>query len=247
MNIYKSLTESCRSGRKQIAVLIDPDKNDERSISHIVELSVLANIDYFFVGGSILHSSMEVCIANIKKQSDIPVILFPGNVMQLCDLADAILFLSLTSGRNPEFLIGHHVLAAPSLRKSKIEVIPTAYIIIENGKRTSVEYMSNTIPIPAEKNEIATATAMAGEMLGLKMTYLEAGSGASETVGLKMISEVKKSISHPLIVGGGVRTTVNAINIYRAGADLIVIGNALESDPGLIVSVAESRKMACLS
>ncbi len=241
MSIYSSLTKFSGSGRKQIAVLIDPDKNDAKSISQLVELSVQANIDYFFVGGSILHSSMKECITEIKKLSHVPVVLFPGNVMQVCGLADAILFLSLISGRNPEFLIGHHVLAAPSLQKSGIEVIPTAYIIIENGKRTSVEYMSNTIPIPAEKNEIATATAMAGEMLGLKMTYLEAGSGASETVGLKMIAEVRKSISHPLIVGGGVRTPENASDIYRAGADLIVVGNALESNPELILSLAKSR------
>lgn len=241
MSIYSSITESSGQGKKQIAVLIDPDKNNAGTVSRLVELSILANIDYFFVGGSILHSSMKECITGIKNLSRIPVIVFPGNVMQVCDLADAILFLSLTSGRNPEFLIGHHVLAAPSLRKSRIEVIPTAYLIIENGKKTSVEYMSNTAPIPAEKYEIATATAIAGEMLGLKTTYLEAGSGACETVGLKMISEVKKSISHPLIVGGGVRTAENARNIYQAGADLIVIGNALERDPELILSIGACR------
>ncbi len=241
MNIYSSISEASRNGKKKIAVLIDPDKYNRKKIGNIIELSTKAGVDYVFVGGSILHACMKDSIQTIKEITSTPVVIFPGNVMQVCDEADCILFLSLISGRNPEFLIGHHVLAAPSLKKSGIEVIPTAYIIIENGKRTSVEYMSNTIPIPAEKHEIATATAMAGEMLGLKLTYLEAGSGASETVGLKTIEAVKKSISHPLIVGGGVKSVENARVIYKAGADLIVVGNALESNPELILHLAETR------
>ncbi|HYW95304.1 MAG TPA: geranylgeranylglyceryl/heptaprenylglyceryl phosphate synthase [Bacteroidales bacterium] len=237
-NIYRSV-----SGRKQMAVLIDPDKTFGKGIEIIASGAERCGADYIFVGGSLLYNSIEDAIKVIKENTSVPVVLFPGNVMQVSHLADGILFLSLISGRNPEFLIGHHVLAAPALKKSGIEILPTAYLLIENGKRTSVEYMSNTVPVPADKPEIAVATAMAGEMLGLRLTYLEAGSGAAKTVGLNLVSEVKKNIHVPLLVGGGIRTQEEAIGIFKAGADLIVVGTALEEDPSRLASIAEARQM----
>ncbi len=242
MNILEQIYRS-REGKKQMAVLIDPDKTADDDLRIIISHADECHADYIFVGGSLLYASIGETVAFIKEITRIPVILFPGNVMQVCDNADGILFLSLLSGRNPEFLIGHHILAAPALRRSGIEVLPTAYLLIENGKKTSVEYMSNTIPLPADKPEIAVATAMAGEMLGLKLTYLEAGSGASKTVGMKMISEVKKNISVPLLVGGGIRDQEEAVAIFKAGADLIVVGTALEEDPSRLCSIARARNL----
>jgi phosphoglycerol geranylgeranyltransferase len=157
-------------------------------------------------------------------------------------LLAGILFLSLISGRNSEFLIGNHVLAAPHLNRSGIEVIPTGYMIIENGKSTSVEYMSNTRPIPAKKPEIAVATAMAGEMLGMKAIYLEAGSGAARPVGLDMIRAIRRKISLPMIVGGGITSVDSAREVYDAGADMIVVGTALEQQPGLIKDFCSLRE-----
>lgn len=232
---------SFHSGKKGVAVLIDPDGFTEESLREVVEKSNTAKIDFFLVGGSLIFSSIEDSIKILRRYSELPVILFPGNLLQVSELADGILFLSLISGRNPEFLIGHHVLAAPEIKKCGIEVYPTAYILIENGKRSSVEYMSNTSPIPADKPEIAVATAIAGELLGLKLCYLEAGSGANQAIGHKMISEVRKNISSPLIVGGGIRSAEQADIIYRAGADIIVAGNGVEQNPDLIISLAKVR------
>jgi phosphoglycerol geranylgeranyltransferase len=235
-NIFSKISDF-----KGIALLIDPDKQNSDSLHHTIRLADKSEVDYIFVGGSMVFGSINDTIRQIKSITKIPVILFPGNVMQISEYADAILFLSLISGRNPEFLIGHHVLAAPSLRRSGIEVIPTGYILIENGKTTSVEYMSNTNPIPAEKSDIIAATAIAGEMLGHKAIYLEAGSGAAKSVGLSIIKEVKSNITVPLIVGGGIRTPDDAVKIYNAGADLIVVGTISEEDPESIVKIAETR------
>jgi putative glycerol-1-phosphate prenyltransferase len=173
----------------------------------------------------------------LKQHTEIPVILFPGNVLQITPRADAILLLSLISGRNPEFLIGNHVIAAPILKKTDLEIIPTAYILIENGRPTSVEYMSNTKPIPADKIDLAVATAMAGEMLGHRLVYLEAGSGALETVNTEVIREVSSQIGIPLVVGGGIHTPDQIRDIYRAGADMVVVGTALEEDPEALLDL----------
>jgi putative glycerol-1-phosphate prenyltransferase len=226
---------------RQLAVLIDPDNTSFEKTTQIIKESEQASIDYFFIGGSLLYNSLEDYIDLIKSNSGIPVILFPGNAMQISEKADAIMFISLISGRNPEYLIGHHVISAPFIRKSGIEVLPTGYILIENGRRTSVEYMSDTNPIPADKPEIVVATAMAGEMLGLKYTYLEAGSGASNHVGQRIIKEVRKNIESPLIVGGGIRSAEDASKIFNAGASLIVVGNAIESDISLIKAISSVR------
>ncbi|MDF1575675.1 MAG: geranylgeranylglyceryl/heptaprenylglyceryl phosphate synthase [Bacteroidales bacterium] len=227
--------------KKRIALLVDPDGYDNGSLEELIELINLHPPDLLLVGGSILFKPIDISITALKLGTRLPVFIFPGNVFQLSELADGILFLSLISGRNPEFLIGNHVLAAPHLRRTGIEVIPTGYILIENGPASSVEYMSHTRPIPGDKTDIAVATAMAGEMLGLKALYLEAGSGAVQPVAPTMISAVRQGISLPLMVGGGIRSAETALELFRAGADMIVVGNAVEKDPGLIKVFCESR------
>lgn len=238
--IEKILRSNC--GEKMLAVLVDPDRNDRETLKRVVNHSLEARIDFFLVGGSIVFSSLEETIDTLKSESSLPVLIFPGNALQVCNKADGLLFISLISGRNPEFLIGHHVLAAPSIKKSGLKTIPVGYILIENGKTTSVEYMSNTIPIPADKPEIVVATAIAGELLGFKAIYLEAGSGACQSVGLKVISEVRKNISIPLIVGGGIKTGEDAVEIYKAGADIIVTGTAVEDNPSIISEFSNACK-----
>ena len=220
--------------RKRFALLIDPDKYNDKSLDELIRLIKMYPPDLLLVGGSLLISPIDLTITTLKLKTSVPVFIFPGNVLQLSDRADGILLLSLISGRNPDFLIGNQVLAAPHIKRSGIEVIPTGYMLIENGKYTSVEYMSNTRPIPAGKTDIAVSTAMAGEMLGLKVIYLEAGSGAANTVGIEMIEKIRRNISLPLIVGGGIRTKEDARKVYNAGADLIVIGTATEENPEII-------------
>jgi len=238
MSIYQNIKEG---KNKMIALLIDPDKHDEKSLEHIVLLAEKSKADYFFVGGSLLMTNIEETISVLKNKTSIPVIIFPGNVMQVSDLADGILFLSMISGRNPDLLIGQHVVSALRIKNSKLEVLPTGYILIENGRTTSVEYMSNTKPIPPDKPEIAVATAVAGEMLGLKLIYLEAGSGATNSVGLQIISEVRKNISLPILVGGGIRNFAEARKIFEAGANLIVIGSIIEENPETITELCFAR------
>ena len=217
-----------------IALLVDPDKSDKKDCNQIGESAAAAGVDFFFVGSSLITgNNFEACLTELKSFG-IPVILFPGNAMQVSNNAKALLFLSLISGRNPEMLIGRHVLAAPVLKKSSLEIIPTGYMLIDSGTPTSVSYMSGTMPIPHDKDDIAVCTAQAGELLGLKLIYLDAGSGARFTISTRMIESVKKNISVPLIVGGGIRTPEKIADMCRAGADLIVVGNALEKDPGLI-------------
>ena len=228
--------------RKRIALLVDPDGYDNESLEELIGLINLYPPDLLLVGGSLLFNPIDITITALKLGTSLPVFIFPGNAFQLSDRADGILFLSLISGRNPEFLIGNHVLAAPHLSRSGIEVIPTGYMLIENGQSTSVEYMSHTTPIPGNKPDIAVATAMAGEMLGLKTLYLEAGSGAAHPVSTEMISAIRKRISLPLIVGGGIRTPEIATELYDAGADMIVVGNVLEKDPGLIEAFTSIKR-----
>lgn len=214
-----------------MAVLIDPDKQTEQELQAFAKQLAKASVDFVFVGGSLLMADrMKSCVQTLKSVLDIPVVIFPGNEIQIVPQADALLFLSLISGRNPEMLIGKHVVSAPLLKQSHVEVIPTGYILIDGGRPTSVVYMSNTAPIPYDKNDIAACTALAGEMLGLKLIYLEAGSGALHNVSSTMIQAVKQQISVPLIVGGGIRDVETARIVCEAGADVIVIGTALERD-----------------
>ena len=241
MKILESLNARSRQGKKSIAVLIDPDKIG--GTDRLEPLLRLANencVDYFFVGGSLVTTTnLSDVVKTIKNNISIPVVLFPGSAVQIDPSADAILFLSLISGRNPDLLIGQHVVAAPILKNNKLEILPTGYILVNSGKTTSVAYISNTTPIPEDKYSLAACTAMAGEMLGLKLIYLDAGSGAEREVNEKMINTVRNAVDAPLIVGGGINTPQKAFNALEAGADLIVIGNALEKSPELLTEIAE--------
>jgi len=238
-----NLLNSLQGGKKRLAILLDPDKMRLDQLQQTLETAVDAGVDYFFIGGSLVVNDMlDALLTDIRQQCDIPLVLFPGNSFQLSWRADAILFLSLISGRNPELLIGQHVVAAPFLRMSPLEIISTGYILVDGGVMTSVQYMSNTYPIPASKDDIAVCTALAGEMLGLKTIYLEAGSGAKNPVSESMIESVRGAISVPLIVGGGIRTPEKVAANFRAGADVVVVGNAVEREPGLIRELAAARK-----
>lgn len=220
-------------------LLIDPDKLSLQQADAIVERSVNAGVDCFFIGGSLLiNDQLDALLSRIRAQCSLPLVLFPGSSRQLSHRADALLLLSLISGRNAELLIGKHVEAAPFLRASGLEIMPTGYMLIDGGVATSVSYMSNTVPIPATKNDIAACTAMAGELLGLRLIYMDAGSGAQTPVSDAMISAVRQSVNLPLIVGGGIRSAEVARQKVEAGASAIVVGNAIEKDPSLIAEIA---------
>lgn len=226
--------------RKSIAVLIDPDDVDQEGLMHVLNNGISHKVDYFFVGGSLVTSGEVSWVVDfIKTHTDIPCVLFPGNAIQISPAADAILFLSLISGRNPELLIGQHVVAAPVLKRSRLEVIPTGYMLVHSGRPTSVSYMSHTQPIPNDKPSLAVSTAMAGEMLGLQCIYMDAGSGAMEPVPAKMIKQVRKNINGPLIIGGGLNSAYKAKTALDAGADIVVIGNGIQKNPDLLAEVAE--------
>ena len=219
------------TSKKQIAVLIDPDKTDAKKLVKTIQQAELAKVDFYLVGGSLLlKNNLDEIIDIIKKNSKKKVYLFPGNPSQISAKADGILLLSLISGRNAELLIGNHVLAAPILKQSKLTIISTGYMLIESGTQTTVSYISNTTPIPANKPAIAACTALAGEQLGLKTIYLEAGSGAQNSVSKEIIKAVKKQINIPLIVGGGIRSIEQIETAFLAGADVVVIGTAIEND-----------------
>ena len=239
MNIYNHITESKKAGKKLFALLVDPDKQDANTLISTIEKAKSVKTDFFFVGGSLLtNDSFDVCLSTLKEHSDIPVVLFPGNAMQVNDKADGILFLSLISGRNAEMLIGKQVITAPILKQSSLEVLPTGYMLIDSGKPTTASYMSNTIPIPADKNAVAACTAMAGEMLGLKLIFMDGGSGAKNPISEKMIASVSKSVDCPIIIGGGISSGKKAAANCKAGADIIVVGNAIEKDENLISEIA---------
>ena len=242
--ILTQLLANTAKGIKQLAVLIDPDSIiDEAMLVNTCKMCTAAKVDLILVGGSLITNGyFERAITIIKQHTAIPVVLFPGNTMQIDEHADAILLLSLISGRNPEMLIGKHVLAAPALKKSGLEILPTGYMLIDGGNITSVSYMSNTTPIPSDKSSIAACTAMAGEMLGLKLIYMDAGSGAKYPIPQKLIREVKDNITIPLFVGGGMRTPESVKAACQAGADIVVVGNAIEKDPSLIAVLVEAIK-----
>ena len=241
MNLYTSILDKKAKGKKLFAILIDPDKQKNSVLFKIVQKANKANVDYFFVGGSLLtNDNLEECIKTIKSNSKIPVILFPGNAMQINKNADGILFLSLISGRNPELLIGKQVISAPILKQTSLEVISTGYMLIDSGKPTTASYMSNTLPIPRNKNGIATSTAIAGEYLGMKLIYMDGGSGAEKPIEIDMIKQVSNQINIPLIVGGGICNAQKAIDNCNAGADLIVVGNAIEKNADLILEISKA-------
>ena len=241
MNLYTNILEKKAKGKKLFAILIDPDKQKNSVLSLIVQKANEANVDYFFVGGSLLtNDNLKECIKTIKNNSNIPVILFPGNAMQINKNADGILFLSLISGRNPELLIGKQVISAPILKQTSLEVISTGYMLIDSGKPTTASFMSNTLPIPRNKNGIATSTAIAGEYLGMKLIYMDGGSGAEKPIEIDMIKQVSNQINIPLIVGGGICNAQKAIDNCNAGADLIVVGNAIEKNADLILEISKA-------
>ncbi|MBW8050599.1 MAG: geranylgeranylglyceryl/heptaprenylglyceryl phosphate synthase [Cytophagales bacterium] len=242
MNIYTGLVDKKNKGVKSFAVLLDPDNLDEQSCMEIIDLSC-GNVDYFFAGGSLLiKTNLNAIVQTVKNNCDIPVILFPGNNLQIYPSADAILLLSLISGRNPDMLIGQHVVAAPILKKSSLEILPTGYMLVDCGKQTTAQYISNTMPIPYNKNSLASCTAIAGEMLGLKLIYLDGGSGAGKPINPAMINAVRRSVDVPIIAGGGINSAEKALEALNAGADLIVIGNGIEEKPGLLVDVSQKVK-----
>lgn len=244
MMIYQQIQESKHNGKRMLAVLIDPDKVNELHLDKICHNCNEAGVDFFFVGGSLLtNGDLANTVLSIKNRSTIPVVLFPGNHQQVDEHADAILLLSLISGRNPDLLIGQHVLAAQRLKSAEIEIMPTGYLLIDGGNMTTVQYVSGTAPIPVNRPEIAATTALAGEQLGMKLIFAEAGSGAKHPVPAEMIRAIRREINIPLIVGGGIRTPEKAEESYAAGADIVVVGNQFETNPELIFEIAATRKV----
>jgi len=239
-NLNNDFGKLTSSGRKALAVLFDPDDTDERSLIESLNLCLEQKVDYIFVGGSLVTSSnLHEVVSMVKSYTDIPCILFPGNAIQIDAAADAILFLSLISGRNPELLIGQHVVAAPVVKRSNLEVIPTGYMLVNSGRPTSASYISNSQPLPNDKPSLAASTALAGQMLGLKTVYMDAGSGAEEPIAPKIIRAVKGAIDIPLIIGGGLNSASKARQALDAGADIIVIGNGAQKNLNLLTEVSE--------
>ena len=230
-NIYQNIIDSSTRTKKQLAVLIDPDKMKLESVSGFISKVNQSIATHIFVGGSDVSEGVtKTLVVEIKKYTDLPVVLFPGDVIQITDKADGILFLSLISGRNPDYLIGKHIEAVARLKNSDLEVLPTGYLLIENGKQTSVELVSQTKPLKRTNIDTIVNTAKAGELLGMKLIYLEAGSGATHAIESEIISKVKQELKVPLIVGGGIRTKKTLESAYKAGADIVVIGTAFEEN-----------------
>jgi len=238
--ISQLIENKISKSEKLFTLLLDPDKHSDKSLRNVVIQANKCKVDLIFVGGSLLNNDIDRSIQLIKQNTNTPVILFPGSLLQISDKANGILLLSLISGRNPDLLIGNHVIASAHIKRSNIEVLPTGYILVDGGKPTSVEYMSNTKPIPANKTDIAIATAIAGEMLGLKYIYLEAGSGATTSINIDMIKEVSKNINIPLIVGGGLNTPNDVRDAAQAGADIIVVGTAIEKNSTILCEMASA-------
>lgn len=243
--IYQDLLTMKRQNRSGFAVLIDPDKVAPADMIHLAKLCNDAAVDYVLMGGSlVVADNLEACIQRFKAESDIPVILFPGSPAQVTPYADALLYLSLISGRNPELLIGQHVVSAPAVKASGLEVISTGYMVIDGGTPTTVSYMSHAAPIPANKPDIALCTAWAGELQGKHIIYMDAGSGAKNPISKEMIHTVSSRIDIPLFVGGGIYTPEKVYENCKAGANIVVVGNAIERDPMLIRELSQATKEA---
>lgn len=239
--IHTLLQQAKAANKKLLAVLIDPDKPDMSLLDAQLAAIEKAKVPLIFFGGSLLtHFVLEEKLGYIKKRTSAKIVIFPGSVQQVSAQADAILFLSLISGRNPELLIGQHVLAAPMIKQSGLEVLSTGYMLIDGGRPTTASYISGSLPIPADKPDIAACTAMAGEMLGLQHIYLDAGSGAQNAVSAKMIATVRKEVQVPIIVGGGIRDAATAAESAKAGADVIVVGNITEKHPEIILEISQA-------
>lgn len=241
--IYQDLCSLKKQGKSGFAVLVDPDKVAPSQMPYLASLCNDAGVDFLFFGGSLVTDhQMNACIQRFKAESDIPVVLFPGSPAQVTPYADALLYLSLISGRNAELLIGQHVVSAPAVKASGLEVISTGYMVIDGGAPTTVSYISNSAPIPANKPDIALCTAWAGELQGKHIIYMDAGSGARYPISEEMIQRVSAHIQIPLIVGGGITTPEKVYANCRAGANVVVVGNAIERDPMLIRELAQATK-----
>ena len=239
MSILKTIKTNASKGKKMLGILIDPDRfNSLEETNTLIKALQQNQPDYIFVGGSLINNDLfEQVITQLKKQLSIPLILFPGNNQQISKEADGILLLSLISGRNPDYLIGQHVTTAFELKRSQLEILPTGYALVNCGQPTSAQYISNTTPIPYTKDGIAAATVLAGEQLGLQLFYLDGGSGADKPISSTMITQVKNTISSPLIVGGGLKTKSDIQNAWQAGADLVIIGTAFENNPTILSEI----------
>lgn len=242
-NIYPQFQKLKTENKHAFALLIDPDSVTPSSIKKLAHQCNEAQVDYVFMGGSIMVTAhVDNCIQQFKKDSSIPVVLFPGSPSQVSNYADALLYLSLISGRNPDLLIGQHVISAPAIKASGLEVISTGYMVIDGGVPTTVSYMSHSAPIPANKPDVALCTAWAGELQGKHVIYMDAGSGAQYPISEEMIHKVSSNITVPLIIGGGIRTAEKVYQNCKAGAQIIVVGNAIEKDPGLIAEMSSAVK-----
>lgn len=237
--IYETLRQRKQNGQCGFAVLVDPDKISPAQMVHLAYLCNDAKVDYLLMGGSLLVSNqLDACIQRFKAESNIPVVLFPGSPAQVTPYADALLYLSLISGRNPELLIGQHVVSAPAVKASGLEVMSTGYMVIDGGMPTTVSYMSGSAPIPSDKPDVALCTAWAAELLGQHLLYMDAGSGARFPVSEEMIRKVAGHTDIPMFVGGGMRTPDSVYTAAKAGASVVVVGNAIEKDPMLIKELA---------
>ena len=242
MNILSSIVTAKKEKRKAFAILIDPDKINLTTIGKLVSLLTKYPPDYLLVGGSLIaKGDLDEVIGHMKAAVDIPILIFPGSFSHISTKADGILLLSLISGRNPNYLIGQHVEAAPILARSGLEIIPTGYMIVACGRQTTVSYVSNTFPIPYDKPDIAAVTALAGQQLGLQLIYADGGSGAERPISTTMIRAIADCSSIPLVIGGGIHTVTQAQNAYDAGADLLIVGTAIEKDPGFLIQLARLK------
>lgn len=240
-SLHDTLSNRRARGQKSLAVLLDPDNLDEDGCRQLLALSEQHAVEYFFMGGSLVLTSRQAALIRfIKSRSKVPVVLFPSHSLHLDDQADGILLLSLISGRNPDFLIGQHVIAAPLLRQSNLQILPTGYMLVDTGRQTTASYISGTTPLPHDKPSIAACTAMAGEQLGLRLIYLDGGSGAMYPVSPAMIRAVRQAVDIPLIVGGGINTVEKAQAALQAGADVIVIGNQIEKAPSFLADMSRT-------
>ncbi len=236
MNVLKDLENAKLNGSKRIALLLDPDKTENTKVKALVSLIDSSFVHYIFVGGSrVPDGNAQSLVKFLKQNTSIPIVLFPGNYNQISLEADALLYLSLLSGRNSEFLIEQHIKAVPIIKNSNLEIIPTSYLLIGETSNTSVSEVSQTNPIKSKDLELIENTVLAGVFQGKKLTYLEAGSGAEDAIPLNIIKSVSQELEHPLIVGGGIRSFDQVINTLNAGADLVVLGTIIESNPGFIL------------
>lgn len=239
-HIYQELRNLKKTGTCGFAVLVDPDKVAPSDMPYMAELCNEAGVNFLFFGGSLVVAhQIDACIQRFKAESSIPVVLFPGSPAQVTPYADALLYLSVISGRNADLLIGQHVISAPAVKASGLEVVSTGYMLIDGGAPTTVSYMSQAAPIPANKPDIALCTAWAGELQGKHIIYMDAGSGARNPISEEMIRKVSSHIEVPLVVGGGIRTPEKAYQNAKAGANVVVVGNAIEQELSLIKEIAQ--------